>query len=171
MLCVRAAAAPIILRGVAGGSLPFFSAHAAPQAIGGLRLFALRFASSASSADVRDVLFCPATKQTSFEPLQDTIPDMRLGDAVSSSGTHVMRGLKRSGFKDTASLYVLRSVACSSPTALEERDGVDWHEHLTLHEVLTKHAISPNKNGEVFVLAGPEKIGNRAVICGFCFVS
>jgi hypothetical protein len=61
-------------------------------------------------------------------------------------------------------LFVLRRVAGDEPTVLEERDGVYWPGEMPLYELIRKHGITPNPDGVVFVLAGPFRFGDRALV-------
>ena len=165
MLCARAAAAPILGGVVTSGSLHFFAPRAVSRA---MSTRPVRVWLWSLGAGVRNVKVCNAMGSATYTLSQKEIPNIPRGVKVEHLGSEVIDAINTPGteqHKKTAALCVLRSVADFEPTALEERDIVDWPKGLTLREVLKKHAISPNKNGDVFVLAGPENIGNRAFYC------
>jgi hypothetical protein len=127
----------------------------------GVRVLYVRFASS----DVRDALFCVAMHAPHYISERYVLADLPDGAARTSPGSKILGSIHsrdRMGFKDTQELLVVRSVAGCDPTAAEERDLVEWPKRLTLQEVMVQNKIAPNKDGEVFVLAGPARIGDRA---------
>jgi hypothetical protein len=160
--------APIIARGV-GAAAPFSVVAVArwrwnlaglldPSPFGAL--LQRRFASSTTGApDVRDVRICIATKSLLYIPSLETAPGMNASDVLAYTGDRMAVTINDGS---TTDFWVPRRVAGGRPTALEERNGVYWPAEMPLHELIREHGITPNPNGEVFVLAGPLCIGDRA---------
>jgi hypothetical protein len=166
------ATAPIIVRGVVTAALSSAATAARRRStpeglLGPLTSGAWlqrRSTSSATGApDVRDVRFCFALESPSFSPAYDKLPGAGLDFLLTSSGRSIRDILNRNETaKRMQELFVLKRVASLEPTALEERDGVYWPAEMPLHELVREHGIMPNNLGEVFVLAGPPRIGDRA---------
>jgi hypothetical protein len=130
----------------------------------------LRFVSSATdTSGVRSIEFCMPYKSARYRPLKYAVPGVHLNDVLSSTAREMEVTIND---PITTAFWVPRRVASYEPTALEERDGVYWPAETPLHELIREHGITPNPYGEVFVLAGPARIGDRALsflmFRGFC---
>ena len=119
-----------------------------------------RFASLTTGVpDLRDVQFCLSNKSARYRPLKNIVPGVHLDDILSSTARQMEATIND---PITTDFWVPRRVACGLPTALEERDGMYWPMEMPLHELIREHGITPNSSGEIFVLAGPPRIGDRA---------